>query len=165
MIWASASSVLANRRSALAAPRQRYAAAVGTALATQDIAFAYCWICGASMSAPETPPANRPWPRDSAAIACVVRGSVKGSPSVPIRPDHDLVDCGRCPCATTILPLTRPDYSVVARRPTSPQGDYSLTLSSFGTTRIRRVDLVTTGLSSADFTGTLGGTVKRPLTG
>ncbi|AFE14972.1 Uncharacterised protein [Mycobacterium tuberculosis] len=84
MIWASASSVLANRRSALAAPRQRYAAAVGTALATQDIAFAYCWICGASMSAPETPPANRPWPRDSAAIACVVRGSVKGSPSVPI---------------------------------------------------------------------------------
>ncbi len=33
MIWASASSVLANRRSALAAPRQRYAAAVGTALA------------------------------------------------------------------------------------------------------------------------------------
>lgn len=73
MIWASASSVLANRRSALAAPRQRYAAAVGTALATQDIAFAYCWICGASMSAPETPPANRPWPRDSAAIACVVR--------------------------------------------------------------------------------------------
>lgn len=83
----------------------------------------------------------------------------------PYRPDHDLVDCGRCPCATTILPLTRPDYSVVARRPTSPQGDYSLTLSSFGTTRIRRVDLVTTGLSSADFTGTLGGTVKRPLTG
>lgn len=83
----------------------------------------------------------------------------------PYRPDHDLVDCGRCPCATTILPLTRPDYSVVARRPTSPQGDYSLTLSSFGTTRIRRVDLVTTGLSSADFTGTLGGTVTRPLTG
>lgn len=174
--------MLANRRSALAAPRQRYAAAVGTALATQDIAFAYCWICGASMSAPENAareqavaPGQRRYRLRGQGIS---QGFAFGANPVPCahircrvpsprpyRPDHDLVDCGRCPCATTILPLTRPDYSVVARRPTSPQGDYSLTLSSFGTTRIRRVDLVTTGLSSADFTGTLGGTVKRPLTG